>query len=199
MTVVEWERVHSGQAWGRWPNTRLVEAFMREHGHLSREERRAVKVLELGCGAGAQLRFLGAEGFDPYGVDGSAAAISAARYVAPESWLNVHNIAHPNFSPPHRMDCIIDVCTLQHLGSTDAMRVIQRCRREWLKPGGLLISIHAAEHTTVQQPDHIPAPRLLAHADIPVFYLGFERTVSCEIVITTPPAELRHWIIEGRL
>lgn len=199
MTVAEWERVHSGQAWGRWPNTRLVEAFMREYGSASRDERADIQVLELGCGAGAQLRFLAAEGFDVFGVDGSPSAITMARILAPGSYLHVHDIAQPRFTPPHRMDCIIDVCTLQHLSPGDAAMVLMRCRRDWLKPGGMVISIMAAEHTTVRQPDHIPPPRLLTHGEIPHLFAGFERRVSCEIVVTDPPAELRHWIIEGRL
>ena len=199
MSVNDWERVHSGQAWGRWPNTRLVEAFMREFGDLDRGERSDTDVLELGCGTGAQLRFLCAEGFNAHGVDASASAITTARILAPGAWLHVNDITRPEFSVPSRMDCIIDVCTLQHLNPADAARVLHRCRKEWLVDGGVLISIFAAENTTIEHPAHIPAPYLLRHTEIKHLFSGFsERDVRSEIIVTEDH-ELRHWIIVGRL
>lgn len=79
MSTAEWDAIFQRQQWGRWPDTRFVEWCMRTFGNAPPPVRERIRVLELGCGAGAQLRFLQGEGFQAFGVDGSKAAIQQAK------------------------------------------------------------------------------------------------------------------------
>jgi len=73
-----WEKLHASQQWGKYPAIDLVKTVM---GHCKRNELdvSALRVLEIGCGAGANLSFLLAEGFQVWGVDGSISAIENAK------------------------------------------------------------------------------------------------------------------------
>ncbi|WP_158658011.1 class I SAM-dependent methyltransferase [Agarilytica rhodophyticola] len=70
-----WEKHHSQRSWGKYPEIDLVKTVMRE---FKNKDRSAVSVLELGCGAGANLSFFLCEGFQTYGIDGSPSAINNA-------------------------------------------------------------------------------------------------------------------------
>ena len=72
-----WENVFSSQAWGKYPGEDLIRFVAR---NFYREPDRArIKLLEVGCGPGANLWFMAREGFSVYGVDGSATAVEQAR------------------------------------------------------------------------------------------------------------------------
>lgn len=53
----------------RYPNEELLRFFGRHYFSLSREARRDVRVLEVGCGSGANLWMIAREGFDAHGID----------------------------------------------------------------------------------------------------------------------------------
>jgi 2-polyprenyl-3-methyl-5-hydroxy-6-metoxy-1,4-benzoquinol methylase len=71
-----WEQVFLSQAWGKYPSEDLIR-FVARNFYKS-EDRSRVKILEVGCGPGANLWFFAREGFSFSGVDGSAAAIEQA-------------------------------------------------------------------------------------------------------------------------
>ena len=82
-------------------------------------ERGSVRVLELGCGPGANLWFLSREGFDTHGIDGSATAIARAegRLTAEgvTARLEVGDIL--SLESVYRglsFDAIVDIGCLQH-------------------------------------------------------------------------------------
>lgn len=75
MTKSIWEQIHSQRAWGRYPNEELVKFIGKNFFRIPKEERQNIKILELGCGQGANLWFLAKEGFDVYGIDISPSAI----------------------------------------------------------------------------------------------------------------------------
>ena len=60
----------------RWPHTEIVSRLIRVTSGLDRS---GVRILELGCGTGNNLRFLAEEGFDSYGIDASPTAVAKAR------------------------------------------------------------------------------------------------------------------------
>lgn len=99
-------------------------------------------------------------------------------------------------------DCIVDVCTLQHMPPGD-YSIIRRAHR-WLRPGGWIFSKWAAHRHDRPAPPRaegaIPAPLLMSYHDIQHVFPGFDLTVDEEVVTTFgPPAEeRRHWIITGR-
>jgi SAM-dependent methyltransferase len=72
-----WEDVFRRQSWGKYPAEPLIRFVAR--GFFGAPIRAEVKFLEVGCGPGANLWFIAREGFQAYGIDGSATGISAAR------------------------------------------------------------------------------------------------------------------------
>ncbi len=72
-----WEDVYRRQPWGKYPGEDLIRFVARNfYGAPARE---TVRILEVGCGPGANLWFVAREGFAAYGIDGSATAIDQAR------------------------------------------------------------------------------------------------------------------------
>ena len=52
--------------------------------------RSQVKILEVGCGPGANIWYLAREGFDVYGIDGSSTGIAKAQAFLKKENLNAH-------------------------------------------------------------------------------------------------------------
>ena len=74
-----WEDVHSRSEWGQWPDEAVIR-FIK--GQLPRELGQSLSglsALDLGCGAGANLRLFAEEKFRIAGIDISRSAISKAR------------------------------------------------------------------------------------------------------------------------
>ena len=59
----------------RYPNEELLRFFGRHYFPMPREQRAAIRVLEMGCGSGANLWMMAREGFDTHGIDLSPEAI----------------------------------------------------------------------------------------------------------------------------
>lgn len=72
-----WEKVFSEQEWGKYPGEDLIRFIARNYYTVP--DRSKVKILEVGCGPGANLWYLAREGFSAYGVDGSETAIKRAK------------------------------------------------------------------------------------------------------------------------
>src|SRR5579872_4423557 len=60
----------------RYPNEELLRFFGRHYFPLSQAQRRQIRVLEAGCGSGANLWMIAREGFDAHGIDLSPAAVN---------------------------------------------------------------------------------------------------------------------------
>lgn len=72
-----WERVFSSQSWGNYPGEDFIRFVANNfYQNLNRGQ---VRILEVGCGPGANLWFMAREGFSVYGVDGSQTAIALAK------------------------------------------------------------------------------------------------------------------------
>lgn len=71
-----WEKVFSDQEWGKYPPEDFIRFIARNFYNV--ENRKEIKILEVGCGPGANLWFLAREGFEISGIDGSQTAITQA-------------------------------------------------------------------------------------------------------------------------
>ncbi|MEZ0232432.1 MAG: class I SAM-dependent methyltransferase [Methylophilaceae bacterium] len=71
-----WEEVFRSQAWGKYPGEDLIRFVARNFYRAV--DRKSLRILEVGCGPGANLWYLAREGFGFCGVDGSATAIEQA-------------------------------------------------------------------------------------------------------------------------
>ncbi len=107
-----------------------------------------MRILELGCGTGANIWFLAREGFDSHGIDGSETAIAAARQRMAEEGLEAHlrvgdviNIGQ--LYPQLYFDAVIDVACLQH-NQLSAVHEILKQVQTALKPGGRVFTMLVA-------------------------------------------------------
>lgn len=71
-----WETVFQNNEWGKYPGEDIVR-FVARNFYKS-PVRADVKLLEIGCGPGANLWFMAREGFNVTGIDGSPTAIERA-------------------------------------------------------------------------------------------------------------------------
>ncbi|PKL48329.1 MAG: class I SAM-dependent methyltransferase [Candidatus Riflebacteria bacterium HGW-Riflebacteria-2] len=71
----QWNQVHGTRNWGRYPAEELVRFMARNYYNQCREQ---IRVLDLGCGTGANTWFLCREGFSTVAFDGSFIATQKA-------------------------------------------------------------------------------------------------------------------------
>ena len=69
-----WEKIHASRSWGKYPDTEIVSLLISNFPTI--DKRRETRVLDLGCGSGANSLMMIAEGFLTYGVDFSNSAIN---------------------------------------------------------------------------------------------------------------------------
>lgn len=74
-----------------YPNEALIQFVAANYFSLPQEDRCQLKILEIGCGSGANLWMLAKEGFDAYGLDSSEEALSLARNHLTNKWGSRRN------------------------------------------------------------------------------------------------------------
>jgi SAM-dependent methyltransferase len=72
-----WENVFRSEEWGKYPPEHVIRFIARNFYSIS--DRRAIRLLEIGCGPGANVWYMAREGFSVSGIDGSSTAIQRAR------------------------------------------------------------------------------------------------------------------------
>jgi SAM-dependent methyltransferase len=141
-----WETAFRSRAWGRYPPEELIRFIApRFYGA---PDRAAVRILELGCGPGANLWYLAREGFAAAGIDGSSTAIGqAAERLALESLdaeLVVGDFTNlRDYFEPASVDAVIDIAAIQH-NRRDAARAVLQGAVEVLKAGAPIFSMLVA-------------------------------------------------------
>jgi ubiquinone/menaquinone biosynthesis C-methylase UbiE len=142
--------------WGTCPEPAMATFVMRRFGGVvrfqtvplsaTREPSAKIKILDIGCGAGAQTLWLAAEGFEVTGIDTSHDAVRQARKRAHALGLNAPtataSIDEKNIFSEGAFDAAVDVCALQHLDHDQVRKALAEIYRV-LKPGGWLFSMTA--------------------------------------------------------
>lgn len=130
----EWESQYAaGKQNSVWPWTDLVSLVMRHSPNLAGK-----RVVELGCGVGANIGFFRALGAKYIGIEGSstAAAKAASRYSS--EVISVGDFTES--LPYYNCDLIVDRSSITH----NDIPSIKRCLGlvwDALRPGGLLICV----------------------------------------------------------
>ena len=75
MSCWETDIYSKGKQLNKYPYDSIVSFIFSNYGYLSKEERKNINILEVGCGAGNNIWFLSEEGFNTYGIDISPSAI----------------------------------------------------------------------------------------------------------------------------
>jgi len=144
-----WETIFASRPWGRYPPESIVREISR--AFASAERRQDVKILELGCGPGANVWFLAREGYDASGIDGSPTAINIARARLAAEQLSAELIVG-DFTralpwPAESFDAVVDCAALYSNPLAGIRAAITEAQRV-LKPGGRFISLSFTDRTT---------------------------------------------------
>ncbi len=141
-----WDDVFLNQEWGKYPSEDLIR-FTAKNFYKS-NNRNAIKILEVGCGVGANLWYLSREGFSVYGIDGSEIAVKKAIHRLNEEFLewsgnviqgDILNIPYQN----NFFDAVIDSEAIYANNFDNAKKIYNEIHRV-LKPGGKLFTKHFA-------------------------------------------------------
>ncbi|MFK2827248.1 class I SAM-dependent methyltransferase [Bacillus sp. B190/17] len=137
-----WEKIFQSQEWGKYPSEDLIRFIARNfYQELNRKD---VKILEVGCGTGANLWYIAREGFSVYGIDGSKTAIDKAidrLNIEVPSWsgnLKVGDIESLPFEN-NTFDAVIDVEAIYANNYENSKEIYNEINRV-LKIGGKLYS-----------------------------------------------------------
>jgi SAM-dependent methyltransferase len=134
-----WEEIHRGRAWGSYPSEDVVRFMARNYYNSDRGNTR---VLDLGCGGGANTWFLCNEGFDTYAVDGSASAVENTKSMLNNKHLSASVQVSDAANLPYEnefFDVVINNAVICCNTLENIERILLECKRV-LKKGGSLFS-----------------------------------------------------------
>lgn len=136
----EWEDVHSSQKWGQYPAEHVIRFMARNYYD---KERSDVKVLDFGCGGGANTWYLAREGFDVYAFDGSRSAVKNTEKKLEKEGVKAHllvsdamNLEYDN----NFFDIIIDNACITSNTISNMKDMYKECYN-LLKSGGKLMTM----------------------------------------------------------
>jgi len=126
----------------RYPNEELLRFMGRNYFGIPREDRKDIRILELGCGSCANLWMVAREGFSAYGLDLSTEAIRLGEIMLKnwmvEASLQVGSMKQLPYENGH-FDVVLDVFSAYCLDEADFEQCLGEVARV-LKPGGCFFS-----------------------------------------------------------
>jgi SAM-dependent methyltransferase len=131
-----WETIFQSGGWGRYPSESVVR-FVARH-FFSVPDRQEVKILDLGCGCGANAWFLAREGFRVTAIDGSVSGVAQTEALLQRERcsadVRVCDFLNLSF-PDDEFDAVVDCASIQHNPWEDIVSIHNKVHR-MLKPGG---------------------------------------------------------------
>ena len=178
-----WDEVFSGSEWGKYPDENLIRFVAGKY--YASTNRKNIKILEVGCGPGANLWYLSREGFNAYGVDGSQEAISIARKRFRDEnltgELKVCDIIKLPY-PDDYFDSVVDIECLYANSFANTELILQEICRT-MKPGGSLFSKSITDKMYLgKQRDEVGQLEFNNISDGPVAGKGFARSMSQQCI-----------------
>jgi SAM-dependent methyltransferase len=126
----------------RYPNEEFLRFMGRNFFGLEQRERSSVRVLEVGCGSGANLWVIAKEGFEAHGLDISIESLSLAKDLLGghlvEAKLEAGDMTDMPY-PDNYFDGIVDVFSSYCMNEDAGERFLSSVKRV-LKPGGIFFS-----------------------------------------------------------
>lgn len=145
-----------------YPNEELLRCFGRNYfSEVAPAQRKAMHVLEIGCGSCANLWMVAAEGFTAHGLDSSSEAIELGKKML-QRWevkaeLKVGDMRELPYADKS-MDCVFDIGSGNCMTSVNYEQVLKNVARV-LKPGGLFF-LYTPHIDSGAFTDHAPAELL---------------------------------------
>ena len=154
-----WEQIFRNREWGKYPPEHVVRFVARNFYRAS--DRKQVRLLEIGCGPGANVWFMAREGFTVSGIDGSATAIQQATDRLSREGLTA-DLRVGDYStipwPDSSFDGVVENVSLYCNRWVAVKRALSEIRRV-LKPGAPFLSSFFTDRTwgyglgTMVEPD----------------------------------------------
>ncbi|MBP9829263.1 MAG: class I SAM-dependent methyltransferase [Proteobacteria bacterium] len=142
----------------RYPNEELCRFMGRNFFSIPQEKRQDIKILETGCGSGANLWMIAREGFNTYGIDLSEASLTLCeemlRQYNTQAKLSAQDMSVMNFDY-NTFDAVVDVFSSYCLNFKNGSGYVQNIFNI-LKPGGLFFSYFPSKRSDAYQ-YHEPA------------------------------------------
>lgn len=146
-----WNNIFSSREWGKYPSESLIRFIARNFYSSNRSN---VKILEIGCGTGANIWYMSREGFDVYGVDFSESGIEIAknRLVKENLKANllISDVSNLNYDD-NFFDAVID-CECIYANNFESSKKILLEINRVLKSGGFFYSRSFAEDMFIGNP-----------------------------------------------
>jgi len=127
----EWDnRYQENTHMSIWPWSDLVSLVMR---HKPQKEN--FKVLELGCGAGANIPLFSSLGADYYAIEGSEAIVKQLHQEYPQFRKNIVAGDFTKDIPNEKFDLIIDRAALTHNNEKSIIECLNKCYQQLVNSG----------------------------------------------------------------
>lgn len=173
-----WDNVFSTQEWGKYPSESLIQFIARNY---YRKDRSKVRLLEVGCGAGANVWYMAREGFEVTGIDASATGIQIAKSRLDSEGLLARMIIGDVSRLPFEseyFDAVIDSECIYSNRFEDAEKILDEVKRV-LRTGGLFYSRTFTDKNYIgQRYDIVGEMEYLNISDGPMAGKGFCRLVN---------------------
>lgn len=134
-----WDNVFLSQEWGKYPSENLIQFVARNFYKKKREQ---IKILEVGCGTGANIWYIARERFSAYGIDGSKVALEIGRERLQKEGLHADLTVGDIVKLPYKndqFDAVIDNECIYANNANNSKKILAEIYRV-LKPAGLLYS-----------------------------------------------------------
>jgi SAM-dependent methyltransferase len=142
----------------RYPNEELCRFMGRNYFGIAKDQRKLVRILEVGCGSGANLWMIAREGFDAYGLDLSHESLKLCKDMlsmyGTSADLRLGDMTDLPYDPSS-FDAIVDVVSSFCLNERDHAKFLGKAASA-LKPGGLFFSYTLSKASDAFK-DHAPS------------------------------------------
>ena len=143
-----WEEIHSEREWGKYPTEQVIRFVARNFYEV--DDRKQIKILDFGCGAGSHTWFLAKEGFDTYAFDCSISAIERVRKRLSNENLQANLQVLDGIEEAYPLlyfDSVIDNVCIYANKLEDIKKMYTNCYN-YLKQDGLLFTSVFSDKTT---------------------------------------------------
>ena len=141
-----WDKIFTTKEWGKYPSENLIKFISKKFDHSDRKQK---KILEIGCGPGANIWYLSREGFDTYGIDASKVAINRAQERIKKNQLRASLQVGDISKLPYEKEffsAVVD-CACLYNNDREKTKIILEEVKRVLKPEGLFYSQTFSEDT----------------------------------------------------